>query len=311
MFSLSTPSTSKRCSRFVIHHSLSSTPSKHTISCWLEPKERFPKKNRDGYLNTIRQMKNTNIEKAYNLNYTVSINSNCPLLYLWLSNEETTQSFINHNLLPQSYKNSPPSAKMRVLVQEAIHRFFIIDPEVERLKQSFKQQLLNYYLQHSSSTGVSLQSFHQYIGVHIRMGHPYSDFTEDFTYLNADDLKVAVDYINQLNSSYPIYLATDSFYAKQYFTNIYHDRLVYYSSPVNYTTDLWMMNNPSSQISNVDFMKKLVMIELLLLAESSYLVGTDLSTYSTMASFIGNATTVFIKKNSPIVCTSCFAISDY
>lgn len=311
MFSLTTPQSTKRCPRFVIHPSLSSTAPKHTISCWLEPKERFPNNNRRKYLETIRQMKNTDIEKAYKLNYAVSIDSNCPLLYLWLSNGETTQSFINHNLLPPSYKNSPPSAKMRVLVQEAMHRFFIIDPEVEQLKQSYKQQLLNYYLQHSSSKGVTLQSFNQYIGLHIRMGVPYSDFRDEYTYLRAEDLKVAVNYINQLNSSYPIYLATDSFYAKQYFSSIYHDRLIYYSSPVNYTTDRWVMNNPSAHISNVDFMQKLVMTELLLLAESSFLVGTDLSTYSTMASFMGNATTVFIKKYSLSVCSNCYAISDY
>ena len=51
------------------------------------------------------------------------------------------------------------------------------------------------------------------------MGVPYSDFRDEYTYLRAEDLKVAVNYINQLNSSYPIYLATDSFYAKQYFSS--------------------------------------------------------------------------------------------
>lgn len=69
----------------------------------MKPKERYPNKNRDDYLKSIKQMKNTNIETSYKCNYTVSIDGNCPLLYYWLSNNKTTQSFINHNLLPPSY----------------------------------------------------------------------------------------------------------------------------------------------------------------------------------------------------------------
>ena len=305
------PPIRKRCQRFVIHPSLSSTPSKRKIVCWMQSKERNPKKNIDNYLNRIKQMKNTSIEASFKYNYTVIIDGNCPFLYFWLSNNKTTQSFINHNLLHTSYMYSSPIEKMRILVQIAYHSFFNINPEVNQIKYSYKQQLMEYFIQHSYSKGMNYHSFNQYIGLHIRMGTPYSDFKEVFTYLNPDDLKVAVSYINSLNSSYPIYLATDSFYAKQYFSSIYRDRVVYYSSPVNYTTDTTMMKKQSSHISNSDYLEKLVMVDLLLLSESSYLVGTDLSTFSTMASLIGNATTVFIKKSSPVVCTNCYTVHDY
>ena len=206
MFTISKPQTNKRCQRFVIHPSLSSTPSKLTISCWMKPKERYPNKNRDDYLKSIKQMKNTNIETSYKCNYTVSIDGNCPLLYYWLSNNKTTQSFINHNLLPPSYMYSTPFERMKILVQEAYRSFFNINPEVNQIKYSYKQQLMEYFIQHSYSKGMNYHSFNQYIGLHIRMGTPYSDFKEEFTYLKSEDLKVAVSYINSLNSSYPIYL---------------------------------------------------------------------------------------------------------
>ena len=97
---------------------------------------------------------------------------------------------------------------------------------------------------------------------------------------------------------------------KEFFTSIYQNRVILYNSKLDYTSDSHMMNKGGS-VNNTVFKKKLVMADMILLSESSYLIGTDLSTYSTMAALIGNAQATFAKKNATTLCSTCYAFSDY
>lgn len=295
------------CNRFMTH-ATRKVSYDIKVACYLNALERHPNSNRNKHLSMISQLRRTNIKHAYS-SKRVAITGNCPFLYHWLFNNDTTALMVEKGWLPSYLQYSTPFEKTRHLFKELFHGYIEVDKEVKEIKNEYKRKLLNYYSSHSSNTSVNINSFNQYIGIHIRMGHPLSDFPEVFTYLTLSDLPAAVTYINSLDTAYPIFLASDSYAAKVFFFNIFQDRLFFYNATTDYTSDSNVMKN--RVVRNMGLKEKLVMVDLLLLSESSYLIGTNFSTFTTMASFLGDADTVYIQKNVSTLCKTCHTIHDY
>lgn len=267
--------------------------------------QRHPKELRRSYLEQVSRMKSTDVMQAYK-GKRLKVNSNCPLLYFWVYNNQTVNHFIRKGLMPPRMRNESAFNITRYLFQQAWNRYITVDKEVIRIMNTFKKPLLYYYQNHSGESSVTLDSFHQFIGVHIRMGYPLSDFSEVATYLYMSDLPVVVDYIRTLNPSYPIFLASDSISAKQFFSNEFGDRLVFYNATNRFSSDRLM----SKAKHDKSFLNRLVLSDMLLLSQSSYLVGTDYSTFSTMASFLGNCQTTYVRKNNTVLCDTCHAVNE-
>lgn len=275
-----------------------------TVSCFMMS-PRHPRSHRVPYLRQVARMKSTDIVESYR-GKKRKVNSNCPLLYFWMYNNQTVDHFINKGLMPVQMRSESPFNKTRYLFQQAWKRYVTVDEEVIQIMNVFKQSLLNYYQSHSGDPTVTLDSFHQFIGLHIRMGYPLADFTEVTTFLYMDDLPVVVNYVRTLNPSYPIFLASDSIAAKRFFSSEFGDRLVFYNTTNSFSSDR-LINRVNR---NKSFLSRLVLSDMLLLSQSSYLVGTDYSTFSTMASFLGNCQTVYVKKNSTVLCDTCHSVNE-
>lgn len=309
VFQIDIKSRLPRCSNFRIFDTSSSQVS-NSLECWMMPYERYQNKDRRKFLIAVSDQKTRSFQQLLRNKSDIAVSSNCPLLYYWLHNGNNVDTFMRRGLLPSHMKNASPLEKTRFLFKKAFRDHFVVDSEVLSIKNAYKQQLMDYYCSHDSNVTMNLDSFNQFIAVHLRMGTPLSDFPEEFTYLQLDDLPVVINYIYSLNTSYPIFLATDSMKVKEFFTSIYQNRVILYNSKLDYTSDSHMMNKGGS-VNNTVFKKKLAMADMILLSESSYLIGTDLSTYSTMAALIGNAQATFAKKNATILCSTCYAFSDY
>ena len=217
---------------------------------------------------------------------------------------------MKRKLLSSDLQNEHPVYKTRYIIQKVTREYFKVNKDVIEMKNNMLKKLVAYYTNNISNiTIITTSTFNQYIALHIRMGFPYSDFPEEYTYLNKEDLKVVVSYINTLDYSLPIFLATDSHFARNYFTDIFRNRVITFNGSIEYTTDKEMMKKLNNN-NNSSYYDKMVMSDILVLSQSSFLIGTYESTFSTIASWMGQAKTVYVRKNDKKICYDCYTVHD-
>lgn len=299
------------CYHFKINNNSYSLNNGNSLSCWLKsPHRSHSYQQRQIYLKEIRNFKSSSLTSSYYNNQPIIVNSNCPLLYYWLCNNKTTELFVKRKLLSSDLQNEHPVDKTRYIIQKVTREYFKVNKDVIEMKNNMLKKLVAYYTNNISNiTIITTSTFNQYIALHIRMGFPYSDFPEKYTYLNKEDLKVVVSYINTLDHSLPIFLATDSHFARNYFTDIFRNRVITFNGSIEYTTDKEMMKKLNNN-NNSSYYDKMVMSDILVLSQSSFLIGTYESTFSTIASWMGQAKTVYVRKNDKKICYDCYTVHD-
>ena len=224
----------------------------------------------------VQQLIHNPIINVFNDSYIV-IQTNCPL-FNWLTyNKDNYHSLIRLGILKdKKFESSHP----------AIHGFNVLS-NIMRKHIVFNREFSNAVNDRSQIIGHS-----KCISIHIRMGNYKSDFRDGRIFLFESDVLSFIDCpILKKYSNAPIFLTSDSRYAKSLFINNTRGHRVISSSKRVFHT------------SGVSFNKNFIgtygaFLDLVTLGTCSELIGTKRSTFTILAASLMGKLPYLVGKNS-------------
>ena len=226
----------------------------------------------------VQQLINNPVYNVFNDSYIV-IQTNCPL-FNWLTyNRDNYYSLIQLGILKNvSFESSHP----------AIHGFNVLS-NIMKKHIVFNREFRNAVKDRRQIIGHS-----KCISMHIRMGNYKSDFHDGRIFLFDNDIMSFIDCpIIKKYPKAPIYLTSDSRYAKNLIVNNTHDhRVVSSSKKVIHTSHVSFANNFMGAYSTF--------LDLVTLGSCSEFVGTSGSTFTILAASLMGKLPYLVGKN-----TSC------
>ena len=224
----------------------------------------------------VQQLINNPINTVFNDTYIV-IQTNCPL-FNWLTyNRDNYYSLIRLGILKNgNFESSHP----------AIHGFNVLS-SIMKKHIIFNREFLNAVKDRRQIIGQS-----QCISMHIRMGNYKSDFNDGRIFLFENDLLSFIDCpILEKYSNAPVYLTSDSRYAKNLIVNNTHDhRVISSSKKVIHTSHVSFDNNFLGTYG--------AFLDLVTLGTCNELIGTSGSTFTILAASLMGKLPYLVGKNS-------------
>ena len=231
----------------------------------------------------------------------VLFDSNCPLFYYWYSNETNCNVMKTLGYVDDDMVCGSISIKH---VPTLIRNFFKNNIAYRQATLQRIDQILNPYqsalIPDSSfkSFAVPFRKYQNLICVHARFGKGASDFTDYRSFIGKDKVSVFADCIrsHDARNSY-IYLATDSFSAKEELYDEFGRRLIVAAeraqhSAVELSKTNWTRSGVLTSIA-----------DFTISTMCSQFIGTSRSSFSALIEMLGNYPTIHVSKYND-VCTT-------
>ena len=227
----------------------------------------------------VKQLIHNPINNVFNDSYIV-IQTNCPL-FSWLTyNKDNYYSLIRLGILKnESFESSHPS----------IHGFNVLS-NIMRKHIIFNREFMN-----GVNDRMQLIDHSKCISIHIRMGNYKSDIRDGRIFLFENDVMSFIDCpILKYYSNAPIFLTSDSRYAKSLFINNTHGhRIISSSTKVIHTSRVSFDNNFMGTYG--------AFLDLVTLGACKVLIGTSRSTFTMLAASLMGKLPYLVGKNSSCV----------
>lgn len=224
----------------------------------------------------VQKLIHNPIINVFNDSYIV-IQTNCPL-FNWLTyNKDNYNSLIRLGILKaRNFESSHP----------AIHGFNVLS-NIMKKHIVFNSEFLNAVNIKRQIIGHS-----KCISMHIRMGNYKSDFRDGRIFLFDNDVLSFVDCpIIKKYSKVPIFLTSDSRYAKNLIVNNTHGyRVIWSSQKVIHTSHVSFDNNFMGAYSSF--------LDLVTLGSCNELIGTSGSTFTILAASLVGKLPYLVGQNS-------------
>ena len=239
------------------------------------------------YLDNSDMVKNIKIHELNSI-FThpyIIIKTNCPL-FAWLPyNNRTYQTLINLGILDNKpYESAHP----------AIHGFHILS-YVMKKHFVFSQKLISKVMERKAKLNNG-----KCISFHMRMGDKKSDFKESKSFIYETDLNSFIQCpIVKKHSQYPIFISSDSSYAKNIIINGTRQRKIISYNQKAIHSGLSSLSTASETAFNS-------LLDILTLGSCKEFIGTYGSTFSILAASFTGKVPYLVTRNS-----SCFIPKEY